>query len=408
MKILLVVGRYAYGDPARGQGYEYTNMLSSLRALGHEVVHFESFDRRAYADFAALNQAFLQAVRRERPELVFCVLMSYEIWTETLDLVRRNGYTVLNWGTDDSWKYSQFARFIAQHVDCYATTSDEALARARQAGMDNVVGTQWGASDSLLAPPRPARECTYQVSFVGAAYGNRRRWIGALTRAGIPVECFGHGWPNGPVAAAEVTRVIRDSVVTLNFGDSGLHVRGVLPYRSRQIKARVFEVPGAGGMLVTEVAAGLERYFSVGTEVIAFRTPGELCEQVQYLLSHPLDRDRIAQRGYERARADHTYTRRFAQLLERVKELRSSSGLSSRPPHQDSPAEIEQLVQRHRIGPGLKALRWLLTSAARPVLGPHRGPRAARRALFELSWRIAGARTYSAAGWPGRLFYRES
>jgi len=34
--------------------------------------------------------------------------------------------------------------------------------------------------------------------------------------------------------------------------------------------------------------------------------------------------------------------------------------------------------------------------------------RAARRLLFEISWRLGGRRTYSAAGLPGRLFYRES
>jgi hypothetical protein len=28
--------------------------------------------------------------------------------------------------------------------------------------------------------------------------------------------------------------------------------------------------------------------------------------------------------------------------------------------------------------------------------------------IFELSWRFAGARTYAAAGWPGRMFYKES
>jgi hypothetical protein len=28
--------------------------------------------------------------------------------------------------------------------------------------------------------------------------------------------------------------------------------------------------------------------------------------------------------------------------------------------------------------------------------------------VFELSWRLVGARTYSADGWPGRMFYKES
>jgi spore maturation protein CgeB len=56
----------------------------------------------------------------------------------------------------------------------------------------------------------------------------------------------------------------------------------------------------------------------------------------------------------------------------------------------------------------LKLLRALLVVTASLALGRRRGPRAARRLLFELSWRFAGSKTYGAAGLPGRLFYRES
>ena len=37
MKILCVFGRYAYGDPKRGEGYEHANFIPALQALGHEV-----------------------------------------------------------------------------------------------------------------------------------------------------------------------------------------------------------------------------------------------------------------------------------------------------------------------------------------------------------------------------------
>ena len=72
MKILFVAGRHAYGDPRRGDGYEYANMLPALASLGHAVIQFESFDRSAYADFAALNAAFVSTVERERPDIFLC------------------------------------------------------------------------------------------------------------------------------------------------------------------------------------------------------------------------------------------------------------------------------------------------------------------------------------------------
>ncbi|MFM9882702.1 MAG: glycosyltransferase [Burkholderiales bacterium] len=404
MKILFVSGRHLYGDPHRGDGYEFANMLPALRTLGHAVVHFESFDRRAHTDFASLNAAFLQAIERERPDIVFCVLTGYEIWTESLDLVRASSSaTLVNWGTDDSWKYDQFSRYIMPHVDCYATTSAAAYTRAQADGFNQCVHSQWAAAADLLAPPRPASECRYKVTFVGAAYGNRRRWVRTLAQHGIHVDCFGHGWSSGPIAGDEMRRIVRDSIVTLNFGDSGLHWRGVMPYRSRQIKARAFEVPGAGGFLLTEPADGLNRYYRIGEEAVTFESQGELIDHLRYFLSHPDERDRIARAGHARTIAEHTYAHRLSSLLDQALALRAH-----RPPVKGPMFTFAELTTRHRPTRALQALRWLMTIPFRAIWGKERGARAARRLLHELSWRIVGAKTYQSIGWPGRLFYRES
>lgn len=403
MKILCVFGRYNYGDPTRGDGYEYTNFLPALRALGHDVSFFDSWGRSAYRDFAELNRAFLKQVERDRPDVVLCVLMGYELWTDTLDVIRSRGLaTVLNWGTDDSWKYEQFTRFIAPHFDWCATTYPDALGKARREGVDNIVLTQWAASRGHLIEPLPAHRCTYQVTFVGSAYGNRRKWINRLRTKGIQVHCFGHGWPSGPVASGDLPRIYRESVLTLNFGDSGLHFKGVVPYHSRQIKARVFEVPGAGGCLLTESADGLERYFRPGKEVLVFSSLEELVVHIRHAQAHPRWRDKIAQSGFERVRAEHTYEQRFSALLSMVENQLVGKNLNI------DWKECDAAVARHKVGWGLHAFRRLLVAPSRVLFGDRRGPRAARRLLFELSWRLVGAHTYSAAGWPGRVFYKES
>ena len=404
MRILCVFGRNAYGDAARGEGYEHANFLPALRALGHETVLFESFDRSPYADFAEMNRAFVRAIESQRPDAVLCVLMGYELWTETLDLARGlcSG-PLINWGTDDSWKYEQFARFIAPHVDCYATTSARALERARLDGHANVVLTQWAAGDTALEAPLPAAQCRHKVSFVGSAYGNRRRWIEQLARRGIQVDCFGYGWPKGPVAAADIPRIVRESIVSLNFGDSGLHVRGLRLYRSRQIKARVFEVPGAGGFLLTEAADGLTRFYHDRSEIAVFGDANELAAKIRYYLEHLDERDRIAIAGHERTVRNHTYTRRFEELLAQATQLANKRG-----PVRADAGNLPALVAQHRPGPALRLLRILLVFPLSLLFGRQRGARAARRLLFELSWRLAGVKTYSASGWPGRIFYRES
>ena len=97
MKILCAFGEYNYGKRKRGQGYEFSNFLPALRALGHDVVFFETLDRGRYNDFAHLNRCFLETVQKENPDVIFCVLMHYELWIETIEIAKKmNGATIVN------------------------------------------------------------------------------------------------------------------------------------------------------------------------------------------------------------------------------------------------------------------------------------------------------------------------
>lgn len=412
MKILCVFGQYNYGDPKRGEGYEYSNFIPALRRLGHEVTHFDNLSRERYSDFSELNLDFLKTVERVNPHLIFCVLMHYEIWIETLDIVRRSCPAVLvNWSTDDSWKYPQFSRFVAPAFHLYATTYPEALQRSKVDGLSNFILTQWAADAEKLLKPLPSDQCRYPVSFVGSAYGNRPRWITDLRKRGIEVTCFGHGWPNGPIPAADVPKIIRESAISLNFGDSGIVLDGLVPRRSRQIKARIFEVPGAGGFLMTEKADHLDSFYVPGKEISVFDGIDDLAEKIQYFLAHPGERDSIAKAGYVRTRDEHTYDLRFKDLFEKPApsgHVDGSRHVSSTAPCQIDFSEFSALAKAYESGWLLKVFRFCLLAPCMILFGRKRGLRAARRVLFEVSWRLFGARTYSAAGLPGRLFYRES
>ncbi|MDX8394984.1 MAG: hypothetical protein R8K22_01060, partial [Mariprofundaceae bacterium] len=232
----------------RGVGYEYANFIPALRRLGHDVVFFESWDKKKYRDFADLNRNLLHVFQEEKPDVLFCVMMTCEIWLETLQLMcDSDDVALINWATDDSWKYDQCSRFVASYFDLHATTYPSALEKSLKDGLNNVVLTQWAADSGRMKPPLKASQCQYRVSFVGSSYGDRKGWVDSLQQRGIKVDTFGFGWPNGCVADEDVAKIIRDSQISLNFADSGVVIEDSKVTRSRQIKARVFEVPGAGG-----------------------------------------------------------------------------------------------------------------------------------------------------------------
>lgn len=411
MRILCVFGEHNYGDPRRGQGYEYANFLPALRRLGHDVLFLESWNRSYFRNFAELNRTLLTVVETERPDVVLSVMFMYEIWLETWELLRNSGITVtVNWATDDSWKYAQFSRLVAPALCAFATTDPGAFARYQKDGIRNVLLTQWGANAEALRAPVPAVDCKYPVSFVGTAHGERSAWMSALRRRGIEVACFGEGWPAGPLMGPEIPGIIQQSVISLNFSNAAREWRGLRPRQAHQIKARLFEIPGAGGFLLTQWAENMDLYYVPGVEVEVFRGVDELADKIRYYLDHPLERDSIAAAGFERTRRQHLYDDRLRQVLDfamHQREMTVPLGTGRRSVGIDWD-KFEAAVGAHGIGPVVNAAGNALAFVCSLVWGRVRGPRAARRLVYELSWRLAGARTYTAAGLPGRLFDKAS
>jgi spore maturation protein CgeB len=293
-----------------------------------------------------------------------------------------------------------FSKLIGSECSLLVTTYPDAVLWY-QSDQIGVHLSQWAANAETLKPPIPARECRYSVSFIGASYGNRSRMIDSLRGEGIDVACFGYGWPEGPVEAERIPEIIRSSQVSLNFSEGSQ--KGLGEAVGRQIKARVFEVTGSGGCLLTEQTPGLETHFRIGEEILTFEGPQELIASVKLLLADPERRDAIARRGFDRVCREHIYDHRFSNLLGEL-----TRRVANRPRQSIDWPEFESAAGHHTFGVALRMLRSLLVMCASLIWGAQRGPRAARRFVFELSWRLVGARTYTAAGLPGRMFYRES
>jgi len=394
MKILCVFGKHQYGDPSRGMGTEYASFVPALRRLGHEVVHFESWNRKHYSNYAELNQALLATVEREQPDIMLVVQSNYEIWLETLRIIKAAGdVATICWTTDDSWKYREVSRFIGSSYHAVTTTYAAVLPMYHRDRIRNVLLTQWAANSDTLREPLSATECQYGVSFVGATHGNRKKSIEALRNRGVEVSCFGYGWPKGPTSAKAIPDIIRDSIISLNFANS---------FKGRnQIKARTFEVPGAGGFLLTEYTPGLEQFYTVGKDIEVFRSIDELTDKIGFYLRHPEKRDSIALSGFKKTCRDHTYEIRMREVIDFV--ISSKDKSSGSHDNQLGPS-FAKAAQKHKINSPLRLLRKIVLFPCILIWGEQLGRRAARRISFELSWRVFGRKTFTASGWSGRMF----
>ncbi|MBD2197806.1 MULTISPECIES: CgeB family protein [Calothrix] len=394
MKVLCVFGKYQYGDTSRGINTEYAAFVPALKKLGHEVIHFESWDMSTYVSFAEMNQSLLETVEKVKPDVMLTVQMHYEIWLETLKIIQARGdVATISWTTDDSWKYIQVSRFIGGAYHAMTTTYPDVVNKYHQDRIQNVLLSQWAASSDSFNEPLSFKLCQYPVSFVGRAFGSRNKRIAQLQKSGIEVASFGYGWSSGSIPAEEIPRIMRESVISLNFANS---------IGENQIKARTFEVPGAGGFLLTEYAPGLEKYYNLGKEIEIFHNIPELIEKINYYLAHAEERDAIAWAGFERTKREHNYEIRMKEVLDfaiKSKEnwLKSNSIQLQKP-------SFNEALQAHKLNFILKTISCILLWISIIIFGKQKGRKAARRISYEISWRLCKQTTFTASGWPGRMF----
>lgn len=165
-------------------------------------------------------------------------------------------------------------------------------------------------------------ERSHAVTFVGGlspAHKERRLFMASLAEL-VPLECWGYGVDSLRASGVKETRLhgevwgrdmfstLRRSRITINH-----HIDVAQTYANNM---RLFEATGCGALLVTDHKDNLDNLFTVGEEVIAYRSLEECAELVRYYLAHPEEARRIAERGQARTFRDHTYAKRMAQTAE--------------------------------------------------------------------------------------------
>lgn len=323
MRILYVAMADDYGDPARGPSFEETNFHSALDGMGHDLVRFDFMRRQSKVGRERMNEELVETAARVKPDLAFFFLFEDEIAPETIEAIDA---PTLNWFADDHWRFESFTRRYAPSLDWSVTTDADAVPKYEQLGC-RVIRSQWACN--RYAYGRRTRDLEYDVTFVGQPHGDRKEVIERLAAAGHDVQCWGRGWPAGRLSHDEMVEIFGASRINLNLSNSSvprytlrMRIGSLLRRipidrepRPNQIKGRTFEVPGCGGFLLTESVPHLDDYFEIGREVATFGSPGELEEQVSYWLANPKERAAVADAGYRRVMAEHTYDHRFAEIF---------------------------------------------------------------------------------------------
>lgn len=351
------------------------NLRDPLVALGHDVVLFTDgvqplfdLDPDAAETVPAregFTARFLESVqaadRAARLDFVLTYFSDSHLTTEAIARTRETIAPVANFFCNNVHQF-HLVRRTARHFSCCLVPEEEALARYREAGAEPIFFPMAAHPEVYKPLDLPAR---YDATFAGQRYGDRTQGILALREAAIDAHAFGQGWgaPQGgsfagersgalswlgriaelmvqgrnPFAAAADRRaydrlrsdhggalhpivtddhyvaLFSESKISLGFLILGDTHRTARPMR--QVRLREFEAPMAGAFYLTGFMEEIGRHYEIGKEVVCYRSLPEMVDLCRYYLAHDEERERIRRAGHERARRDHTWTKRFEGLF---------------------------------------------------------------------------------------------
>jgi spore maturation protein CgeB len=308
LRILFVAPKYDYGDRRRGLSIEENYFFHSLYHMGHELIRFDYMSIMGKHGRGPMNELLEEAAYRLLPDVIFCVLFKDELDADSVRRISGRGKsTTMNWFCDDHWRFDDFSHRWAPCFNWSITTARSAIAKYHAIGVDNVILSQWGCNQRLNYR-LPLDKC-YDVSFIGLPHGGRREVLSELRRHGITVCTWGYGWGGGRVSQQRAVELMNQSRINLNLSNASVG-------STQQIKGRTFEIPGCGGFQLSNIVPDLESYYRIGEEIVCFEGINDLVDKIKYYLSHPVERQAIADAGYQRTLAEHTYDRRFKQVFD--------------------------------------------------------------------------------------------
>lgn len=308
----------------------HAQLLEPLRALGplsyfdyneHGVATEDLWARKPNAvegrrTACAAFERFAADAARTRPiDWVFVYAMGFELPVSTLERVRSiTGAPVVGMCLDDkqSWEHEPFGgepagqMVLARSLDIGWTSAREACDWYLAEG-GNPVFMGEGSSPDVYRPS--ASPPDLDVCFVGAGYGFRPWFIRQLERAGLRVTTAGYGWPAGAASEDAMIGLMQRSKVILGLGGVGWSMD------LKNLKGRDFDAPCVGPYL-TAYNPDLAEMFRIGEEIACYSTPDEAVEIARALLRDPQQRRRLAESGRARSVGEHTWSHRFATVLD--------------------------------------------------------------------------------------------
>ncbi|RNC67286.1 MAG: hypothetical protein ED859_15545 [Desulfuromonadales bacterium] len=315
----------------------------ALRALGHQVIPFESETLAPGIDFgkqftynqsrrafqAGLTQLLSQAVeirvRETRPDMVLALAQA-PLLPDTMRRLEQGGIPTAFWFVED-YRVLTYWRESAPYASYFfGIQKDNFAAELERVGVSRYAYLPTCAAPEVHRPLELTRaerdEFGSPLSFVGAGYYNRQIFFKGLTD--YPFRIWGSDWPlisplspylqrqSARIDTETCVRIFNASAVNLNL-HSSTTCDGVAP-DGDFVNPRTFEIAACGAFQLVDRRSLLPELFGEG-DLATFGSLAEARDTIDRHLHDEEARRHVALRGRERVLAEHTYERRMEELV---------------------------------------------------------------------------------------------
>lgn len=252
------------------------------------------------------NEDFLIAIKREIPPLrvfMFC--------------------------SDDEWRCFNYDRYLALYADFFSITDSNHINYYHRWGFDNVIKTSWACNPNIFYPLSIQKD--YDVTFIGAPYGLRVKYIRKAIKEGLKVKVFGKGWNKYPdikpywggyLSSDEINEVINRSKINLNFIWSS---RG-----GEQVKGRNFELGGCNAFQICNDSSVLSNYFIQGENIATFNGVEDFVEKIKFYLDNEPIRNEISRKAYDLVCSKYTWNIKFKEIFDFICDFKEKKTINKR------------------------------------------------------------------------------
>lgn len=254
---------------------------------------------------------------------------------ETFENLRRHGIRVACFYADNPFPPHYGARPetlpAARASDLCLIWSERLVINLKEAGVRHPVFLPF-AWDPEVFPYQDAQpQGTWPgVLFLGGWDEEREEFLEELA-SHVPLRIYGppywgtrtkrsgrvrRCWQKSDLRLGDAARAIRESAVCLNV----LRTQHIIDGKPDGTIMRHFEVPGAGGFLLSTRSGGATRLFPEGETAEYFSDVRECIEKTRSYLANEAARSLIAERAHAEVAARHRYIDRARQILQLLDE----------------------------------------------------------------------------------------